>query len=236
MSLNSFPFPERTVISQGQIDFCIGQFKAFIPQIVPQNWSPSFIPIRINACSRSSSDLLGISAMYCHKSPLNQTIVVSMLDSRISSLIESSNSSSWPTKDYLVGVQILISTKNSPLWWEIRQPGNARRHLGILETWTFRLHLTSNIYYNDCGTVPPYQRWVFIDSTWRTVTISIMVQAIYSQVKDRFCTSIPMMATLPVSVDGALWCVSEETWWQATLGFGRDLFTYQDFINQWSGG
>jgi hypothetical protein len=167
-------------------------------------------------------DLLGISALYCQKSPQNQTIIFSILDSQISSLIESSKSSLWSTTDYLVGVQVLIIYQIIRLFdGDIRQRANAERHLGILETWTFQLNSTSNICYNDCATESPYQRWVFIESARHTVIMSIMVHAMYSLLKDGFCTSIPLMATLPVSSDGALWGASEETWWETTLGLGE---------------
>ncbi len=103
--INSFLFPERTTIGQEQTDFCISQFKALIPRLVQQNRSPfvhhesyQHMPPVVY------QDLLGISAMYCQKTPQNQTIMFSMLDSRVSSLFESSRSSSWLTKDYLVGV------------------------------------------------------------------------------------------------------------------------------------
>jgi hypothetical protein len=236
--INSFPFPERTTIRQEQIDFCISQFKAFIPQLVQQNRSPF---IHRDSYQRMPptvyQDLLGISAMYCQKSFQNQSIIFSMLDSRISSLIESSKSSSWSTKGYLVGVQALIIYQIIRLFdGDVRQRANAERHLGILEAWTFQLHSTNNICYNDYDTESPYQRWVFVESTRRTVTMSIMVQAMYSLLKDGFCTSVPLMGTLPVSTDGALWEASEENWWQTTLGFGADLSTYQDFIIQWNRG
>lgn len=178
-----------------------------------------------------------MSAMYCQKSPQNQTIIYSMLDSRVASLVHSSKTSSWSTKDYLVGVQALVVYQIIRLFdGDIRQRANAERHLGILQTWTLQLRSTSSNMLNDCLSESPYQRWVFIESIRRTVTISILVQAMYSLVKDGFSTSVPLLTTLPVSVDGTLWNASEETWWQTTFGIGGELVTYQDFILQWNGG
>jgi hypothetical protein len=236
--LDSFPFPERTTISQEQSDFCIKQFKGFIPRLVQQNQSPFIHPNSYQQMPPAVyQDLLGVSAMYCQKSPQNQSIIFSTLDSRISSLIESSKSSSWLAKDYLVSVQALVMYQIIRLFdGDIRQRANAERHLELLQIWTFRLHSRCNIFRNDSDTESPYQRWVFIESTRRTITMSIMVQAMYSLVRDGYCTSVPLLATLPVSVDGALWKLPEESWWQTTLGLGGDLFTYQDFVNHWNGG
>jgi len=138
---------------------------------------------------------------------------------------------------YLVGVQSLLIYQIIRLFdGDIRQRANAERHSGLLEAWTLQLNSTNNICYNDCGTESLYQRWVFIESARRTVTMSIMVQAMYSLLKDGYCTRVLLLATLPVSVDGALWNASEETWWQTTLGSGGDLCTYLDFTNQWNEG
>jgi hypothetical protein len=107
----------------------------------------------------------------------------------------------------------------------------------MLEAWTSQLRSASNIFHNDFSSSKSlYQRWVFIESARRTVMMSVMVQAMYSLLKDGVCSSVPLMATLPISVNGALWNMSEEDWWQTTLGFGSDLLTYQEFLDKWSGG
>ena len=64
----------------------------------------------------------------------------------------------------------------------------------------------------------------------------LVVQAMYSLLKDGLYTSVPLMATLLVSVNGALWNLWEETWWQITLRLGNDPVTYAGFINQWNRG
>lgn len=236
--LDSFSFPERTVVKQDQIDFCIAQFKNMVPQLVQLSQSP-FIH-----CSSYESmppvvyqDLLGVSALYCHKSNQNKTTIFSMLDSRVSTLITSSKSSSWSIQDYLVGIQALIIYQIIRLFdGDIRQRANAERHMNILEAWTMHLNSTSNIYSNDCNGESNYQRWIFIESVRRTILMSTMIQAMYSLTKDGYCIGIPLMTTLPLSLDGELWNLPEESWWERVNGQGGNLITYGEFINQWSGG
>lgn len=182
-------------------------------------------------------DILGICAMYIQKSPRNQTVIFAMLDSRVSNLINDSKSSPWLAKDYLIAVQAMTMYQIIRLFdGDIRQRGNAERHLEILQSWTFQLIPTNDIYTNNCNSESPYERWVFIESTRRTALMSTMVQAMYSLTKDGYCTSIPFLATLPLSIDGALWNSSEESWWQSTFGLGGDLVTYGDFVNKWRDG
>lgn len=133
--------------------------------------------------------------MYSQKTPLNQTVVFSMLDSRTSSLVETSRS--WSTGDYLVRVQALIMYQIIRLFdGDIRQRANAERDLLTVEA--CKCQLTSmNNYRNE--TESAYQQWSFRESTRRTALMSILVQATYSLNKDGYCTSIPFMAKLPVS-------------------------------------
>lgn len=238
LPLNSFPFPERTTITQEQIDFCISQFKASIQQLIQQNRSPFIHPTSYQCVPPVVyQDLLGVSAMYYYKTPQNQTVVFSMLDSRVSSLIQSSKSSFWSPNDYLVGLQALIIYQIIRLFdGDVRQRANAERDLVTLDDWTFQLYSAANTCYNDESSESPYHLWVFLESIRRTVTMSVLVEAIYSLTKNGFCTTVPLMAVLPVSIDGALWEAPEETWWQNTLGFGGDLSTYQGFVNRWNGG
>jgi len=237
--INSIPFLERTVLKQDQVDFCISQFKACIPQLVQQNRSPFIHPDSYQHMPPGIyQDLLGVSAMYSQKTPQSQTVTFSMLDSRVSSLLTASRSSCWSIKDYLVGVQSLIMYQIIRLFdGDIRQRANAERHLTLLESWTIRLQsMGNNCQHDDTSPESLYEYWVLIESIRRTVIMSVMLQAMYSILKDGFCTSVPLLGTLPVSVDGSLWNVPEEVWWQATLGLGSDLLTYQEFVNEWSGG
>jgi hypothetical protein len=236
-SVDSFSFPERTVIKPEQINFCVGQFQNLIPQLVQQNRSP-FIHCNSyqNMPPAVYQDLLGVCAMYSQKNILNQGVIFSMLDNQVFNLVKSYNPSSWSTQDYLVGIQALIMYQIIRFFdGDIRQRANAEKHSGTLEAWTIHLNSEGNNYdRNDYDS--EFQRWVFVESTRRTVIMSIMVQAMYSLSKDGYCSSVPLMATLPMSMDGTLWNASEEDWWQATLGFGGALVTYQEFLKQWSGG
>lgn len=238
LPLDSFPFPERTVIRPEQRDFCISSIRSLILQLVQRSRSPFIHPHSYQQLPPVAyQDLLGICAMYSQKTPQNQAVIFSMLDSRVSSLIYSSKVSTWSKKDRLLAVQALTSYQIIRLFdGDIRQRVLAEKHLDVLESWTIDLISTCNIYNNDTNSDSPYERWVFIESSRRTTLMSVMIQAMYSIAKDGYCTSVPLMANLPISIDGSLWNASEETWWQRTLGLGGNLVTYQHFVHQWNGG
>ena len=240
LPLHSFPFPELTTLNSEQVDFCIGQFKACVLQLVQQNNSPFVHSLSYQHTPPNLyQDLLGVSAMYSQKTPQNQTIVFAMLDNRISTLVASSNSSAWSMEDTLVNVQALVVYQIIRLFdGDIRQRANAERHFPMLDTWTCQLRTLANNLMNDNLMThwSLYERWVFIESSRRTVMMSVMVQAVYAVAKEGVCSLVPFLATLPISVNGVLWKMSEEEWWQCTLGLGSDLLTYQEFMNEWDRG
>ncbi|KAH8596290.1 hypothetical protein B0O99DRAFT_110933 [Bisporella sp. PMI_857] len=236
--LTSFCFQERTTLTPEQTDFCISQFQFWILQLAQQNQSPF---IHSSSYQQKPPEayqgLLGVCAMYSQKTPQNQSIIFSMLDSQVFRLIYKAKSEYWGAEEYLLGVQAMIMYQIIRLFdGDIRQRANAERHFAMLETWTRKLHSAKNASSNDCGTGSHYRRWIFIESIRRTVIMAIMVQAIYTVVKDGFCTSVPLLATLPVSADGGLWNLSEDIWRQSKPGFQNDMFSYQDFIEKWNGG
>jgi hypothetical protein len=236
--VSSFSFPERTILKQDQIDFCISQFKACITQLVLQNRTP-FIHQNTyqEVVPEIYLDLVGVCAIYCQKTPQNQRVIFSMLDSRVRNLVDPSKTSSWLTKDYLAGVQALIVYQFMRLFdGDIRQRANAERHMTLLETWTIQLQSANHLFVHDKDPSSLYEHWIFNESIRRTILMSVMLQTMYSLVKDGFCTSVPLLSILPLSRDGSLWNAPEEVWWQATLGSGSELLTYGDFVTEWGGG
>ena len=142
-------------------------------------------------------------------------------------------------EDTLVGVQALVIYQIIRLFdGDIRQRANAERQFPLLDAWTCRLRSLANNLMSDNSVAhwSLYQRWIFIESARRTVMMSVMVQAIYTVVKEGVCSLVPFLATLPISVNGALWNMSEEEWWQSTLGLGSDLLPYREFVDEWSSG
>jgi hypothetical protein len=175
--------------------------------------------------------------MYCQKGPDNQQLVFSLLDRSISRLI--SNSSSCGFEELLLGTQALIFYQIIRLFDDssIRQRVNAERQLGVLDAWTTRLKNMGAACQD--GLLPSkstYEHWVAMESARRTVVVSVMLQAIYSLLKNGSCSSVPLMATLPVSLDGKLWSLSEDDWWQATSGAQNELVTYREYVRKWTHG
>lgn len=234
--LDRFNFPELAPISTEQVDFTICQFKSCITQLVQSTPLP-FIHLSSyqKTVPQEYQDLLGVSAMYLQKNAENQQTIFAMLDRSISRLL--SGASSWTLEELLLATQALVIYQIIRLFdGDIRQRANAERHLLVLDAWTNRLQEEANSIRTCLLVKPTYERWVIIESARRTVLVSVMLQAIYSLIKDGVCDSVPMMATLPVSLDGRLWKMSEDEWWRTTSGKEVESVTYREYVSKWSHG
>ncbi|KIV79539.1 hypothetical protein PV11_07092 [Exophiala sideris] len=234
---NTVDFPELAPISKEQVDFCTTQFQSCITQLV-QGVNLPFIHHSSyrHTVPRVYQDLLGVSAMYCQKTHTNLPVVFAMLDDNISRLV--AKSSSWEPEGLLLGTQALIVYQIIRLFdGDIRQRANAERQIVLLETWTSQLQAALNTFQNTfLLESPTHQCWVLLESARRTLLVSVMLQALYSLLKDGICSSVPYMATLPVSLDGALWSKSAEDWGKATPGIEGNPVTYHEFVTKWVDG
>jgi len=67
--------------------------------------------------------------------------------------------------------------------------------------------------------------------------MAIFLQAIYFGIKDGYCSLVPEMSGLPLTVRGELWeAKSEFEWMQATCGSQPDVSTYHEFVEAFDGG
>ena len=237
ITFSTVDFPELAPINKDQVDFCTTQLQSCIAQLV-QGVNLPFIHRTAYKDTVPSvyRDLVGVSAMYCQKTPENLSVVFAMLDDNISRLI--AKSPSWGPEDLLLGTQALIVYQIIRLFdGDIRQRANAERQSVLLETWTSQLQAALNTFQNTLQLESPtHRRWLLLESARRTLLVSVMLQALYSLLKDGMCSSVPYMATLPVSLDGALWGMSKEDWYKSALGTEGDPVTYREFVTKWVDG
>ena len=240
LPLASFPFPELAPISRDQVDFIVSQLQACIAQVVGGGKMPFIHHTAYRgSLPQGYQDLLGVSAMYRHKTPENKNTVFSMLDKNISRLFATSNS--WALDELLLATQALVVYQIIRLFDEqgdIRQRANAERQSSILEAWTSRLYTAGNLSATEGA--PPgksaYDHWIVVESARRTVLVSTMLQCMYSLLRDGSCGQVPMMSNLPVSLCGRLWHKSEEEWWDTTSGADTELVTYREYVSKWAKG
>jgi hypothetical protein len=182
-------------------------------------------------------DLLGLSALHCQKSQQNQAILWRMVDERVKDLISASIISSRSLEDRLLNLQALLMYQIMRLFdGDIRQRANAERNFTHLESWTQQLHQNYAKSLNDVVWESPFQKWVLFESIRRTILMSVLLQSVYSVIRDGVCYLVPFLSALPMSQNAALWMMSEHSWWQTVTPPAVSLVTYAEYVDQWNDG
>jgi hypothetical protein len=233
---SSFEFPELAPISLEQVEFVVTQFQACVVKIIQRSQVPF-----LHTSSHEADlplvyqRLLGVSAMYCQRTSGSLRLLLGMLRSGIFDLVKAS--SAWSFQDLLLAVQALLVYEIIGLFDgdnELRAA--AQRWLSLLEEWTNRLIRASTLYAQEQHQDDAFENWVAIESARRTVLCSVMVQAMHVLTTGRQCTSVPFMATLPVSSDGSLWSMSKDEWVDAAPSTQSSPITYREFVSEWASG
>jgi hypothetical protein len=173
--------------------------------------------------------------MYCQKSPRNSQLILDMLRSGISGLVKASSTYSF--QDLLLAVQALLVYEIIGLFdGDMNFRAAAEKWLSLLEKWTSQLIDASIAYEQVRRHDDEFESWVAIESARRTVLCSFMLQAVHVLAMGGQCTSVPFMATLPVSSNGFLWNMSKEEWLNANPSTQSSPITYREFVSEWASG
>ncbi|KAB8297783.1 hypothetical protein EYC80_001582 [Monilinia laxa] len=255
----SLQYPLRNTLSSTQINYIVTKLKSLVSAFAFHSHNSFIHPLSSSTSTQplptSYTDALSVCALHTLKSP--QTF--SILESKISNLISSSERDYWGSYEWLLSVQVFILYQIIRLWSsDERQKLNAERNFPLLMQWTSQLKkeyvelLAQGIHTGplavDSGEkkeLQNYKRWIFLESMRRTVMISVVLQCLYGGLKDGYVGELlPILFDLPVSVGGerawdALgWRTNEEqdnfdNQFDVNVELG-DVYTYEYWSEGWA--
>ncbi|KAG4030704.1 hypothetical protein MFRU_011g01600 [Monilinia fructicola] len=213
----SLQYPLRNTLSSIQIKYIVTKLKSFVSAFASHSHNSFIHPLSSSTSTQplpsSYTDALSVCALHTLKSP--QTF--SILDSKLSNLISSSERDYWGSYEWLLAVQVLILYQIIRLWSSNeRQKLNAERHIQLLMQWTNQLQkeyvellaqgIDTGLAAVNIGgkkELQNYKRWIFLESIRRTVMISVVLQCLYGGFKNGYIGELlPLLFGLPVSVGG----------------------------------
>ncbi|TGO13626.1 hypothetical protein BTUL_0066g00150 [Botrytis tulipae] len=220
---SSIQLPPRNTLSPAQITYISTQLKSFVSSFALHSHNSFIHPLSSHNLGRTLptpyTDALSVCALHTLGSPH----AFSILDSKISDLISSSETDYWGSSEWLIAVQVLILYQIIRLWSSNeRQKKNAERHIPLLMQWTNQLQIeyvgllaqgmdtrlpTDDAHSKDSKLQDYAERWVLLESIRRAVMISMVIQCLYGGMKDGYIGGLlPILFHLPVSVDaGKTW-------------------------------
>lgn len=270
LSINTLPspyssiqVPPRNTLSPAQITYISTQLKSFVSSFALHSHNSFIHPLSSHDLGKPLptpyTDALSICALHTLGSPH----AFSILDSKISDLISSSEKDYWGSSEWLIAVQVLILYQIIRLWsLDERQKKNAERHIPLLMQWTNQLQIeyvgllvqgmdtrlpTDDTHSKDNKLQDYAERWVLLESIRRAVMISMVIQCLYGGMKDGYIGGLlPMLFHLPVSVDaGKKWealgrkVLSEQRAWEdqsddsTNVEFG-EIYEYKYWSEGWT--
>ncbi|THV52334.1 hypothetical protein BGAL_0082g00230 [Botrytis galanthina] len=270
LSINTLPspyssiqVPPRNTLSPAQITYISTQLKSFVSSFALHSHNSFIHPLSSHNLGSPLptpyTDALSICALHTLGSPH----AFSILDSKISDLISSSEKDYWGSSEWLIAVQALILYQIIRLWSSNeRQKKNAERHIPLLMQWTNQLQIeyvgllaqgmdtrlpTDDAHGKDNKLQDYAERWVLLESIRRAVMISMVIQCLYGGMKDGYIGGLlPILFHLPVSVDaGKKWealgrkVLSEQRAWEdqsddsTNVEFG-EIYEYKYWSEGWT--
>ncbi|TEY73293.1 hypothetical protein BOTCAL_0080g00210 [Botryotinia calthae] len=223
LSADSFPspysslqYPPRNTLSSAQITYISTQLKSFVSTFALHSHNSFIHPLSSYNLAKPLptpyTDALSICALHTLGSPH----IFSILESKLSDLISSSERDYWDSSQWLIAVQVLNLYQIIRLWSSNeRQKINAERHIPLLMQWTNQLQIeyigllaqdidtrlpTDTTNSKDSKLQDYAERWVLLESVRRAVMISIVIQCLYGGIKDGYIGGLlPVLFHLPVS-------------------------------------
>ncbi|KAF7882143.1 hypothetical protein EAF00_011659 [Botryotinia globosa] len=233
-----------------QITYISTQLKSFVSAFALHSHNSFIHPLSSHHLGKPLptpyTDALSICALHTLGSPH----AFSILDSKISDLISSSEKDYWGSSEWLIAVQVIRLWSSNE-----RQMKNAERHIPLLMQWTNQLQIeyvgllahgmdtrlpTDDAHSKDSKPQDYAERWVLLESIRRAVMISMVIQCVYGGMKDGYIGGLlPVLFHLPVSVDAGRKVLNGQRSWEdpsddsTNVEFG-EIYEYRYWSEGWT--
>jgi len=157
-------------------------------------------------------DIFGVCALYCSPKTMNyQSTMWRVIEGNVARLFQDPIPSSLP--EHLARVQALILFQIIRLFdGDIRQRAQAEQCDSILAAWTQELR--DRTVWEDSGSSPTWEQWIFAESSRRTVITSLTMRGIYLVIKQGYCSLAPQITELSFTGKATLWTAPSAYYWQ----------------------
>jgi hypothetical protein len=206
---------------QARTEFCARVYQNFPKQFVDLGSTP-FIH---NTWMRENympvlQDAMSCCALYCSKTPENETLVFRDVEMKAQKLVRDTNLFIIDVKDLLTAVQAMILYQVIRLFdGNIRQRAQAEEHEAILRMWTTQLkshfrHSGSEMRTLNDPDGPDWTTWILSESIRRTVLSSYMLDGTYTFLKQGYDHVASKIRIMSFTAHTALWDANSEYSWR----------------------
>ncbi|KAF2116308.1 hypothetical protein BDV96DRAFT_645639 [Lophiotrema nucula] len=211
--------PVRSSLARAETEAAVHRFKTWPEKWVKEGKAPFIHPMLYQSgMPKPLQDAYAACAIYSTKTPQNEFVALTVIESKANELVRSPNQASWTPLDLLAAIQALLIFQFIRLFdGDIRQRAQAEQSEQLLESWTEQLKSrTEEEQRFTTMTAPSWRSWVFAESVRRTVSMSYFLSGIYSLVKQGYCTLSEKVTANSFTAQKELWdCNSALDWERA---------------------
>lgn len=179
------------------------------------------------------SDAFTVSAAYCTKNTETEDMVFRILETK-SSQLAYRDYQHESIANLLAATQALMIFQTIQLFdGNIRQRSIAERDIIHLKSMVEQLRVRSI----ELRSALTWQAWIFGESLRRTVLLAYMIEDIFHMLQKGYCSNVPTLSVLPITIGGNLWEAKSDVSWQNKVVNGDlNIVLYNDFSSAWKKG
>lgn len=228
-------------MSRSALNFCTQKIGACSSSMARSGETP-FIKATLSKLLASSAlhDAFAVSAAYTSRTPQNESLIHALVIAKTNDLL---SQQPWSFSDHLASAQALLLLHIIALFDTTAGPTSLR--MTANQTFDPVRHRIMTLLQHQGTDLPPsiasnaYLKWVFLESVRRTYLTYIFVEAVYANLKHGYCKLVPLLATLPISLDGELWTAESEDEWMdrcagmpMVLPYGEAVMVWQERVKE----
>ena len=221
-------------LSKSSLIYCVRQIQSCIPSLVTTSETPF-----IKQSTWTSTDFspmqeaFSIAASYNCRNSQNEDMVHAVILKKSAEIFRNEY---WSFEEHLAAIQAMIILQIIQLFdGDIRLRAVAENRRIVLQDQILRLQQRQDYEIPVEVESSPWHKWVFLESVRRTVVAYWHVEAIYGALKNGFCDLVPLLATLPLAVNGKMWNAASELEWEGFSEKSRTtVLPYAEAMPFWS--
>ncbi len=220
-------------LSRPALNFCTRQLQRCTERMIQTASTPWMKSITAFAIIPSPAhEAFSAAASYMARNADNGGLVNELILAKTKDLLQRP---CWEFEEHLANAQALLLLHIIQLF-----DGDIQLRAEAENSWTLvQVRIMSLLERRDheiptAITGSAWLTWTFLESVRRTYLMYVFVEAIYQNLKQGYCELVPLLGTLPIALDGALWNAQTETeWLELNKTRSPAITTYGEAVPIW---
>ena len=220
-------------LSRQSLNFCVRQLQKCTETMMQTASTPWMKPVTAFALVPSPAhDAFSAAASYIARNADTEGFVNELILAKTRDLL---SRPCWEFDEHLANAQALLLLHVIQLFdGDIQMRAEAENSWLLVQSRIMSLLDRQDHEIPASVTTSAWLKWTFLESVRRTYLMYVFVEAMYQNLKQGYCELVPLLGTLPIALDGALWnAQSEAEWIEVNKHRSPAIITYGEAVPIW---